>query len=103
MRPHPNVVQLYGISTDGPNPVMIIEFCEGGSLDTKLYKARVNLSLKSQLQLISGIAKGLLHLHTNKIVHRDLAARNILLVHGKPKISVSDTCQDLFSNQYTVC
>lgn len=87
MRPHPNVVQLYGISTDGPNPVMIIEFCEGGSLDTKLYKARVNLSLKSQLQLISGIAKGLLHLHTNKIVHRDLAARNILLVHGKPKIS----------------
>eukprot|EP00029_Vermamoeba_vermiformis_P001200 TRINITY_DN1136_c0_g1_i1.p1 TRINITY_DN1136_c0_g1~~TRINITY_DN1136_c0_g1_i1.p1 ORF type:complete len:969 (-),score=158.75 TRINITY_DN1136_c0_g1_i1:37-2943(-) len=87
MRPHPNVVQLYGISTDGPNPVMIIEFCEGGSLDTKLYKARVNLAFKSQLQLISGIAKGLLHLHRNKIVHRDLAARNILLAHGKPKIS----------------
>jgi serine/threonine protein kinase len=79
MRPHPNVVEIYGISSDGPHPVMIIEFCEGGSLDSKLYKERLNLPLQTQLQMISGIAKGLLHLHRNKIVHRDLAARNILV------------------------
>jgi len=28
--PHPNVVQLLGASLDGPQPVIILEFCAGG-------------------------------------------------------------------------
>jgi len=41
------------------------------------------------MQLVRGIAAGMLHLHKHNIVHRDLAARNILLTaSGHPKISV---------------
>lgn len=32
-----------------------------------------------KIHYLSGIAKGMYHLHKNKIVHRDLAARNILV------------------------
>jgi serine/threonine protein kinase len=30
LRPHPNVVQVLGVSTDGINVVMIMEYCEEG-------------------------------------------------------------------------
>jgi serine/threonine protein kinase len=31
--PHPNLVQTFGVSLDGPNPCIVLEFCGGGSLD----------------------------------------------------------------------
>jgi serine/threonine protein kinase len=49
----------------------------------------VKLSDEHKIQLVRGIAAGMLHLHKHNIVHRDLAARNILLTgSGDPKISV---------------
>jgi hypothetical protein len=29
--PHPNVVQMFGISLDGPQPIIILEYCGGGA------------------------------------------------------------------------
>jgi serine/threonine protein kinase len=29
--PHPNVVQFLGISIDGPQPVIVMEYCTGGT------------------------------------------------------------------------
>jgi serine/threonine protein kinase len=29
--PHPNVVQVYGVSQDGPQPVLVMEYCGGGN------------------------------------------------------------------------
>jgi hypothetical protein len=28
--PHPNVVQMFGVSIDGPQPVIVMEYCAGG-------------------------------------------------------------------------
>jgi serine/threonine protein kinase len=28
--PHPNVVQMFGVSLDGPQPVIVMEYCSGG-------------------------------------------------------------------------
>lgn len=28
--PHPNVVQMFGVSLDGPQPVIVMEYCAGG-------------------------------------------------------------------------
>jgi serine/threonine protein kinase len=28
--PHPNVVQLYGVCVDGPQLVIVLEYCPGG-------------------------------------------------------------------------
>jgi hypothetical protein len=36
---HPNVVQMFGVSLDGPQPAIVLEYCAGGitkSNQTKL-------------------------------------------------------------------
>jgi predicted Ser/Thr protein kinase len=86
--PHPNVVQLFGVSFDGPHPVIIMEYCAGGSLDSWLFDSEDTIPEEHKMKLIRGIAAGMLHLHKYNVVHRDLAARNILLTaSGDPKIS----------------
>jgi serine/threonine protein kinase len=30
--PHPNVVRMYGVSTDGTQTVIVMEYCTGGTL-----------------------------------------------------------------------
>jgi len=78
LRPHPNVVLFLGI-TLSPQPVTIVtEFCEGGSLYNMIHSgAKFDLAL--QYRILRGIARGLLHLHSEGLIHRDLASRNILL------------------------
>jgi len=86
--PHPNVVQVYGMSIDGVEPVLVMEYCAGGSLENLLCSSGQHLTEQEKLDLVKGIARGVLHLHNNNIVHRDLAARNILLSETRiPKIS----------------
>jgi serine/threonine protein kinase len=75
---------------DGPQPILVMEYCGGGSLDKLLFVEQQPLSEKEKMDLVRGIAAGMLHLHSHNIVHRDLAARNVLLTETRvPKISVS--------------
>ncbi len=80
MPPHPNLVQTYGVSMDSDYPYIVLEYCEGGSLDKIVFSEVIKR--KEQRSLVLGIAYGLMHLHTHKIVHRDLAVRNILVRSG---------------------
>jgi hypothetical protein len=89
LRPHPNIVQLLGFSVhpETDSIILIIEFCEGGSLDNKLYDIDVEISLQTSVQWLTGIAKGLNHLHSNNVIHRDVAARNVLIHRNEPKLT----------------
>ncbi|PRP77606.1 hypothetical protein PROFUN_00467 [Planoprotostelium fungivorum] len=81
LRAHPNVVTFVGI-TYPPSPLSLVtEFCEGGSLYN--YLRREPVSHLQKLNFIVGIARGMLHLHLEKVIHRDLAVRNILLTRWK--------------------
>jgi serine/threonine protein kinase len=61
-------------------------------LDKLLLDRTKPLSDEDKMNLVKGIARGMLHLHNHNIIHRDLAARNILLsATGEPKISVLST------------
>ncbi|PRP89798.1 putative LRR receptor-like serine/threonine-protein kinase [Planoprotostelium fungivorum] len=87
MRPHPNVVLYLGY-TFPPDPLSIVtEFCFGGSLLDYL-KNTPDIPEDQIRSFIVGTARGVLHLHQEKIIHRDLAARNILLTkHLEAKVS----------------
>jgi serine/threonine protein kinase len=37
--PHPNVVRLFGVSLDGPQPVIVLEYCSGGTIDSNQIKS----------------------------------------------------------------
>jgi predicted Ser/Thr protein kinase len=82
--PHPNVVRMYGVSIDGTQPIIVMEYCGGGSLDKILYDTNEKISMEQKIRWVHEIAKGMYHLHKYNIVHRDLAARNILLSHPDP-------------------
>jgi serine/threonine protein kinase len=91
--PPPNVVRIYGVSIDGTQPIIVMEYCAGGSLDKLLYDNEQQISLEVKLRWVYEIAVGMSHLHKFNIVHRDLAARNILLSHSNPnnaQLKISD-------------
>jgi len=81
------VVLFLGVTTP-PQPLTIIsEFCEGGSLYTLIH-SDAKISEELEFKVLSQMAKGMLHLHSEGIVHRDLAARNILLTeHFDAKVT----------------
>jgi hypothetical protein len=54
LTPHPNVVQLLAISIDGPEPVIVLEYCDEGSLDTLLFDSQTHVDDFTKVKLVSG-------------------------------------------------
>ena len=82
---HPNLVSLIGVITSGVPLLLVVAFCEHGSLLSVL---RTNaeqgtpLTLTDKLKVACDVARGMVHLSQNRFVHRDLACRNVLLATG---------------------
>eukprot|EP01114_Cavostelium_apophysatum_P020602 TRINITY_DN6952_c0_g1_i2.p1 TRINITY_DN6952_c0_g1~~TRINITY_DN6952_c0_g1_i2.p1 ORF type:complete len:962 (-),score=141.12 TRINITY_DN6952_c0_g1_i2:48-2933(-) len=82
---HVNVLQMYGVCYDPL--VLVTEYVEMGSL-WSLLRSKKEISKEHLEKIVVGIARGMLHLHYERIIHRDLAARNVLLNAAfDPKIS----------------
>jgi len=87
LRPHKNVVQLMGITS---NPRAIVtEFVPGGSLRAFLDKPANFLNMEIAISFARQIIAGVGHLHQEGIVHRDLASRNVLIGHGN-ELKIAD-------------
>lgn len=72
---HDNVVGFRGISRTGSSRFLVMEYCPRGTLDVMLHHTQMQRwDLTKVLQMVRGIARGMLHLHTRKpsILHRDL-------------------------------
>ena len=82
---HLNVVSLVGVVTRGAPLMLIVSYCEYGSLESVL-RQRVDeqspLGINLKLKIGLDAARGMKHLADLHFVHRDLAARNVLLATG---------------------
>jgi serine/threonine protein kinase len=110
LRPHDNIVTFFGLCLE---PLLIVlQFCPRGSLESLLYDKDVTkqhkFSTEEMHKIALGMARGVAHLHSEKVIHRDLAARNVLLDENwSPKLADygmarEDTAEDNYYNNQTV-
>uniref|UniRef100_A0A9I9CEU1 Receptor-like serine/threonine-protein kinase n=1 Tax=Cucumis melo TaxID=3656 RepID=A0A9I9CEU1_CUCME len=90
---HRNLVKLLGFCIHQEETLLVYEYMQNKSLDYFLFdnQRRSLLNWQKRLDIIIGIARGLLYLHRDsrlRIIHRDLKVSNILLDNEMtPKIS----------------
>lgn len=77
---HINIVNLFGISYNEKEFLIIQEYCEGGTLFNLLHgnKNRI-IPWKIKLEFIKQIAEGMQLLHSLNIIHRDLKSLKYIL------------------------
>ena len=86
MLSHPNIVQVYDVSSSDSANYIVMELIDGISLKQYMEKKGV-LNWKETLHFAMQIAKGLEHAHSRGIIHRDIKPHNVMVLkNGSVKV-----------------
>ncbi len=86
MLSHPNIVQVYDVSSTDDANFIVMELIDGISLKQYMEKKGV-LNWKETLHFAMQIAKGLEHAHSRGIIHRDIKPHNVMVLkNGSVKV-----------------
>ncbi|CAH1756759.1 15765_t:CDS:2, partial [Entrophospora sp. SA101] len=89
-----NILRFYGLSTVDDSTVMVLEWAEMGKLDD-VYNNYV-ISWPEKVSIALEICRGLIFLHSCKILHHDIRCGNIMMTNKKePKIANFDYARDV--------
>ena len=87
---HPSIVRVFDLDLDGPVPFLVLELCEGWSLEERLdVVAPDGLPLDQVHAVATGVLEALAHAHEQGVVHRDVKPSNILF-DKEHRVKVSD-------------
>ncbi len=84
---HPNVCTIYGLTMDGDEQFIAMEYVEGMTLQLKIGSR--GLPLKDALAFALQIGEALQEAHSRGIVHRDVKSENVM-VTARNQIKVMD-------------
>lgn len=84
---HPNIVKMLGVSHEGEQRYIVMEYVAGGSL-RELLRAHGRLPIERALAIALELSDALSRAHHLGVIHRDIKPENILLSHdGTPRLS----------------
>jgi len=75
---HPNIVAAFDVGEDGGRYYVVMELCEGQSLEERL-KNKKPIPHAEALEIALQSAHGLEHAHARGLIHRDIKPGNILV------------------------
>jgi serine/threonine protein kinase len=86
---HPNIVKVIGYDVHELGAYIIMEFVDGGTLDTLRSSRKDNVVTEEWIRNIAlDVCKGLTHAHNRGVIHQDIKPSNILVDrHGTAKIA----------------
>eukprot|EP00180_Rhodochaete_pulchella_P000260 Plantae.Rhodophyta-Rhodochaete_pulchella.ctg1185.p2 GENE.Plantae.Rhodophyta-Rhodochaete_pulchella.ctg1185~~Plantae.Rhodophyta-Rhodochaete_pulchella.ctg1185.p2 ORF type:complete len:421 (-),score=52.17 Plantae.Rhodophyta-Rhodochaete_pulchella.ctg1185:216-1421(-) len=93
---HPNIVLFMTACPRPPHLSIVTEFCHGGNVFNAIRRPswRRNLQHVDFVSMARDAGRGMLYLHSARIVHRDLKSQNLLLDRpveaGRPTVKVAD-------------
>ena len=82
---HRNLVSIIGVVTRGDPLVLVLQYCERGSVLDELKTQAAEgtpVTFASKIKMALDVALGMEHLASLHFIHRDLAARNVLVADG---------------------
>ena len=83
---HPNIVQVYGVGERDGHAYFSLEFVDGGTLQERLKKGRLNN--REAAEIMKTMAEAVHFAHQRGIIHRDLKPANIMFTKdGVPKLT----------------
>lgn len=84
---HPNIVNIYDVSSENGLYYIVMEYVEGITLKTYIEK-KGQLSFKESASIAIQVARGIEAAHNKNIIHRDIKPQNIIIsTDGKVKVT----------------